>query len=111
MTRKRVLLVALFALLALPIANADAGWRVGIAVGPGPYYPRPYYPYGVYVAPVPVVVAPAPVYVQPAPVYVQPAPVYVQPGPVAGYTQATPAGPAVVTVPPPGLPAQPIPVR
>jgi hypothetical protein len=96
MTLKRILAVAVFVLLALPWASAEAGWRVGIRIGVPVFY-RPY-PYAVYVAPGPVYVAPAPVYVPP-PVYVQPAPVYVQPAPQATTTAS------------PGLPSQPVPIR
>lgn len=59
--------------IAAACAPAQAGWTVGVRVGPGyygpwgPYY-YPYYPYrAVYVAPPPVVVESPPVVVQPAP--------------------------------------------
>ncbi len=86
MTR-RILAVALLAILIGPWATAQAGVRIAVGVD-WPYY-RPYHPYyyrpAVVVAPAPVVVAPppAPVYVVPAqtPVYVQPAPVYTVPPP------------------------------
>jgi hypothetical protein len=109
---KRMMLLAVVALLSIPWASADAYWRAGIWVGPGYYRP---YPYRVYVAP--VVVAPAPIVVTtvPQPVYVvQPAPqpVYVEHAPV-------PAGPVVnqsqpLTTAPSGyqaLPPQPVPVQ
>ncbi len=96
MTFKRIFLLATIGLLVMPLAAAQAGWRIGIGIG-FPFY-RPY-PYRVYVAPAPIYVTPA--YVQPAPVYVQPAPVYVQPAPAP-----TPP-PTTVS---PNLPPQPIPV-
>ena len=100
MTFKRVFLLATLGLLAMPLATAQAGWRIGIGFG-FPIY-LPYYPYRVYVAPAPVYVSPA--YVQPAPVYVQPAPVYVQPAPV-------PTSPPPTAPPPnPYLPPQPVPI-
>jgi hypothetical protein len=104
MTLRRVLLLALLALLLVPWNSAQAGWRIGVRIGvPFPFYYRPY-TYSVYVAPAPVYYyPPAPVYVQPAPVYVQPAPVYVQPAPT--YVQPAPAAPQ--QVPPP----QPVPIR
>jgi hypothetical protein len=107
MTFKRVLTVALFVLLAIPWASAEASWRFGILVSGPVFYYRPY-PYRVYIAPAPVYVAPAPVYVQPVPVYVQPGPVYTQVAP--GYV-----APAPVQPPPPqyapSLPPQPVPVN
>jgi hypothetical protein len=109
MTCKRLLTLALLALLTVPWAAADAGWRTTVVVG-GPVYYRPcypYYPYRVYVGGPPVVVVPGPVYA-PAPVYVQPAPVYVQAPPAN--VQPVPM-PTPVT-PQPGyqaLPPQPVP--
>ena len=80
----RILALAALALLAWPLAPAQAGFRLGINIGiplfwPAPPPPRPV----VYVAPQPVYVAPQPVYVVPAqqPVYQAPRPVYVQPPP------------------------------
>jgi hypothetical protein len=102
---KRVLIFAALALLALPLASAEAGWRVGVRIGfPMFINPYPYRP--VYVAPAPVYVAgppvyyypPAPVYVQPAPVYAQPAPTYAQPAPAAAPANQY-------------LPPQPVPVQ
>jgi hypothetical protein len=108
MTLKRVLLLALVALLGIPCSNANAYWRGGIWVGPGYYRP---YPVRIYVG-APVVVAPAPVIVTtvPPPVYV------VQPAPQPVYVQQAPAQPASVTTQPAptsyqNLPAQPVPVR
>jgi hypothetical protein len=95
---KRVFLIATLGLLVMPLATAQAGWRIGIGIGL-PFY-RPY-PYRVYVAPAPIYIGP-PAYVQPAPVYVQPAPVYVQPAPTP---TALPPAPV-----PPNLPPQPVPV-
>jgi hypothetical protein len=114
MSIKRVLFLAIVALMAVPWASADAYWRVGVYVG-GPAYYHPY-PYRVIVAPAPVVVAPAPVYyVQPAPtpVYVQQAPVYVQqPAPVPVTTQPPQAQQATPTPQTyQNLPLQPIPVH
>jgi hypothetical protein len=85
-----MLLLPLVALLALPLASVQAGWRIGIGIGIPPY---PYYrPYRVVVVPGPVYVGPpAPVYVQPAPVYYYPQPTYVQPAPV--YVQPVPQFP------------------
>jgi hypothetical protein len=106
MTRKRILALAILALVGVPWATTEASVRVFVGVGVPAYY-RPY-PYRVIVAPPPIIVAPAPVvYVQPvpAPVYVQPAPVYVRPAPT------------VVQPPPPvpngyqNLPPQPVPYR
>jgi hypothetical protein len=105
---KRVILLAALASLAMPLASAQAWWRVGIGIGFPVYRP---YPYRVYVAPAPVYVAPT--YVQPAPVYVQPVPVQsvpVQPAPV--YTQPAPAllpAPRPVPQTNQGLPPQPVP--
>jgi hypothetical protein len=96
---RRVIPLAALALLVLPLASAQAWWRVGIGIG-APYHYRPY-PFRVYVGPPPVYVAPA--YVQPAPVYVQPAPVYVQPAPVP----APP--PTIVPQTNQSLPPQPVP--
>jgi hypothetical protein len=109
MTCKRLLTLALLALLALPWAAADAGWRGCVVVG-GPVYYRPY-PYGVYYGG-PAVVVPAPVYVQPGtPVYVQQAPVYVQAPPI----NVQPVPMPTPVAPPPGgyqnLPPQPVPVH
>jgi hypothetical protein len=104
MTIRRLLLLGMLALMAMPCGSALAGgWRIGIGVGYPGYY-RPY-PYRVYVAS-PVYVAPAPgyYYVQPAPVYVQPPPVYAQPAPA--YVQPPPP-----PQPAPSLPPQPVPVR
>jgi hypothetical protein len=98
MRLKRGILLAAIAVLAMPLASAQAWWRVGIGIGFPVYRP---YPYRVYVGPPPVYVAPA--YVQPAPVYVQPAPVYVQPTPVPA--SPTPAGSQGPTLPPQPLPA------
>jgi hypothetical protein len=101
MNRRRTPLLALLAILALPLASAQAGWRVGIGIGypPYPYY-RPYH-YSVVVAPGPYYYAPpgavyvqaAPVYYYPPPIYVQPAPVYVQPAQPAPQASPTPPAP------------------
>jgi hypothetical protein len=99
MSFKRIIFMVALALVAMPVASAQAWWRVGIGIG-FPVY-RPYYPYRVYVAPAPVYVAPT--YVQPAPVYVQPAPIYVQPAP------APAPAPAPIPQTNPGLPPQPVP--
>src|SRR5712692_7720078 len=104
MNCRRVLFFAALALLALPLASAQAGWRVGVRVG-FPIFFNPY-PYRVYVAPPPVYVAPAPVYYyRPAPVYVQPVPAYAQPVPV--YAQPAPAAPPAYQ----NLPPKPVPIR
>jgi hypothetical protein len=96
MTGKPIAVLASLAILATPLASAQAGVHFGLRLNfPicfGPCYPRPVY------------VAPAPVYVMPPPVYVVPAqqPVYVQPA--AGVYQA----PRTVTQQPPVSAAQPI---
>ncbi len=109
MNLKRVLILAVFAAIALPGA-AHAQVRFGVAIGGG-YRPYYYRPGGVRVfvglPPVAIGVG-GPVYVQPAPV-VYPAPVYV-PAPVA-YVPAR--APALVAQPQfqaaPALPPQPVP--
>jgi hypothetical protein len=53
MSFKRVIFMAALALLAMPLASAQAWWRVGIGIGFPVYRP---YPYRVYVAPAPVYV-------------------------------------------------------
>src|SRR5215470_13913190 len=73
MNWKRLVVFAFLALTAMPVASAQAYWRVGVGIGVPVYRPC----YRVYVGPS-LYVAPAPVYVQPVPVVVQPAPV-VQP--------------------------------
>jgi hypothetical protein len=99
---RKVLPVAAVALVAMPLASAQAWWRVGIGIGVPIYRP---YPYGVYVAPAPVYVVPAPVVVQPAPIVVQPAPIVSQPTTIV--VPATPLPPSSAT----NLPPQPIPIR
>jgi hypothetical protein len=112
MSFKRVLIMAVFAAIALPGA-AHAQVRFGFAVG-GPVY-RPFYGprVGVFVGLPPVSIGfGGPVYVQPAPVY-YPAPYYVQPAPVAYAPVASPvmvAQPQAFQAAPPALPAQPVPV-
>ncbi len=92
MFRKSILALVLAAgaLLAMPLASANAGVYVGIGVPVFRPYHRHYY-YGPYYYGPRVIVAPAPVVV-PAPVYVQPPPtVYVQPAPQVIQVPAVPA--------------------
>jgi hypothetical protein len=104
MRGRRVLVLAVLAVLAMPWAAAAHPPRVVVGVGPA-YYPRPYYaPYyyyprpafGVYLGAPPVYVVPP----RPA-VIVQPAPTVIQLPPGA----PLPPGATVVTPPP----AAPIP--
>jgi hypothetical protein len=106
MSFKRIILLAALAVLAMPLASAQAWWRVGIGIGFPVYRP---YPYRVYVAPAPIYVTPA--YVQPAPVYVQPAPVYVQPTPTPAPAPALLPAPRPVPQTNQGLPPQPMPAN
>jgi len=100
MNWKRLVVFAFLALTAMPVASAQAYWRVGVGIGVPVYRPC----YRVYVGPS-LYVAPAPVYVQPVPVVVQPAPV-VQPVYPAPAPQPVPAPGPAQPVPAPG-PAQP----
>lgn len=104
MTVRRLAAGAALLFLVLPVAPAQAFWRVGIGIGVPVY--RPYYP--VYVAPAPVyVVQPAPVY------YTAPAPAYAPPAqsaypPPAAQPERVPAPAPAPTAP--TLPPQPVPV-
>jgi hypothetical protein len=91
MSKLRIPALAALALLAMPLASANAGFRINVGVGLPVYY-GPYYRYRY-----PVYLAPAPVYVVPAQVYVAPAPVYVQPAPAV--IQVPPPAPVIITAP------------
>ena len=112
MNLKRVLMLAVFAAIALPGA-AHAQVRFGVAIG-GPYrsfYYRPGVRVAIGLPPVAIGFG-APVYVQPAPVYYA-APIY--PAPVVYATPTSPvyvAQPQLVAQPNgyPALPPQPVPV-
>jgi hypothetical protein len=90
MTRQLQLLLFSLTLLTLPTLG-QAGPRVGISLGfnvappfYGPYYHRPYYPYGYHYRPYPIFVEPAPIIVHPAPVVVrQPTIIETAPPPVS----------------------------
>jgi PXPV repeat (3 copies) len=111
MNLKRVLMLAVFAAIALPGA-AHAQVRFGVVIG-GPVRPVFYRP-GVRVAiglpPLAIGIG-GPVYVQPAPVVFAPAPVFVAAPPPAVVVQ-----PQFVAQPQfingyPVLPPQPVPIR
>jgi hypothetical protein len=93
MSKVRMLLLAAAVMLVMPVASAQAGFRISVGIGIPVYY-GPYYRYRypVYVSPPPVYVVPSRVYVTPTPVYIQPAPTVIQGPP-----------PVIVTTPPPTI--------
>jgi hypothetical protein len=111
MVGRRVLMLAVLALLTVPWSSAQAGGYHGRGYYyPGPYrgyYHRYYGPYyggfisfGLYLGPPPVVVAPAPVVVTPAPGLVPvPTPVPSPSGQLPPPTPQPPARPAVLPYP------------
>jgi hypothetical protein len=108
---RRVGLAALVLACVPFAARAGVGVAVGVRVGPGPYFYRPYWGYGYYgyYRPYPLVIAPS-VVVGPAPVVapvpvVAPAPVVVQPTAVAPPAYA---GPPTTTSAAPPTPEPPL---
>ena len=118
MNLKRVLMLAVFAAVALPgAAHAQLRIGVGIGVAPRPFYYRsPGVRVAIGLPPVAIGIG-GPVYVQPAPV-VYAGPVY----PPGAVVYAAPPPPVVVAQPQmvaqpqyingyPALPPQPVPIR